>query len=189
MKQANYNGRLREALAALGVALAALGVALTASHRLRGAICLDIIILPPHVASLRAAQYGVTHGCDPSGVPYSHLRANVDAVCVPCDAASSLAADGNQHGEFAMPLCPIGRCSVAPRISPRFARLNTGLRTAATPPGCPARTCEQMAMPLACPAMPLRASLPMGTNAASLRCRFALSGGVALPFHNVNVRF
>ena len=32
MKQANYNGRLR----------AALGVALTASHRLRGAICLDI---------------------------------------------------------------------------------------------------------------------------------------------------
>ena len=39
MKQANYNGRLRAALAALGVAL---GVALTASHRLRGAICLDI---------------------------------------------------------------------------------------------------------------------------------------------------
>ena len=35
MKQANYNGRLRAALAALGVAL-------TASHRLRGAICLDI---------------------------------------------------------------------------------------------------------------------------------------------------
>lgn len=26
---------------------------------------------PPHVASLRAAQYGVTHGCDPSGVPCS----------------------------------------------------------------------------------------------------------------------
>lgn len=61
--------------------------------------------LPPHVASLCAAQYGVTHGCDPSGVPCLH--------------------------------------------------------------------CEQMAMPLACPAMPLRASLPMGTNAASLRCRFA----------------
>ena len=35
MKQANYNGQLRAALAALGVAL-------TASHRLRGAICLDI---------------------------------------------------------------------------------------------------------------------------------------------------
>ena len=42
MKQANYNGRHRAALAVLGVALAALGVALTASHRLRGAICLDI---------------------------------------------------------------------------------------------------------------------------------------------------
>ena len=64
MKQANYNGRLREALAAL----AALGVALTASHRLRGAI---FWISSPHVASLRAAQYGVTHGCDPSGVPCS----------------------------------------------------------------------------------------------------------------------
>lgn len=57
---------------------------------------------PPHVASLRAAQYGVTHGCDPSGVPCSHLRVNGDAVCVTCDAASSLAADGNQRGEFAM---------------------------------------------------------------------------------------
>ena len=75
MKQANYNGRLRAALAALGVALAALGVALaalgvalTASHRLRGAI---FWISSPHVASLRAAQYGVTHGCDPSGVPCS----------------------------------------------------------------------------------------------------------------------
>ena len=59
-----------------------------------------------------------------------------------------------------------------PRMSPRFARLNTGLRTAATPPGCPARL-RANGLPIACPAMPLRTSLPMGTNAASLRCRFA----------------
>ena len=113
MKQANYNGRLRAALAALGVAL-------TASHRLRGAICLDIF----------------------------------------------------------------------PRMSPRFARLNTGLRTATTPPGCPARSASNwVADCVHCDAA--LASLPMGTNAASLRCRFALSGlcGVALPFHDVKVRF
>ena len=181
MKQANYNGRLRAALAALGVAL-------TASHRLRGAICLDIIYFPRMSPRFARLNTGLRTAATPPGCP-ARSASNWVADCVPCDAASSLAADGNQHGEFAMPLCPIGRCSVAPRISPRFARLNTGLRTAATPPGCPARTCEQMAMPLACPAMPLRASLPMGTNAASLRCRFALSGGVALPFHNVNVRF
>lgn len=115
MKQANYNGRLRAALAALGVAL-------TASHRLRSAICLDIIYFP--------------------------------------------------------------------RMSPRFARLNTGLRTAATPPGCPARSASNwVADCVPCDAD--LASLPMGTNAASLRCRFALSGlcGVALPFHDVKVRF
>ena len=119
MKQANYNGRLRAALAALGVAL---GVALTASHRLRGAICLDII--------------------------YS------------------------------------------PRMSPRFARLNTGLRTAATPPGCPARSASNWVADCV-PCDAALASQPMGTNAASLRCRFALSGlcGVALPFHDVKVRF
>lgn len=118
MKQANYNGRLRAALAAL----AALGVALTASHRLRGAICLDIIYFP--------------------------------------------------------------------RMSPRFARLNTGLRTAATPPGCPARSASNWVADCV-PYDAALASLPMGTNAASLRCRFALSGlcGVALPFHDVNVRF
>ena len=119
MKQANYNGGLRAALAALDVAL---GVALTASHRLRGAICLDIIYFP--------------------------------------------------------------------RMSPRFARLNTGLRTAATPPGCPARFASNwVADCVPCDAD--LASLPMGTNAASLRCRFALSGlcGVALPFHDVKVRF
>ena len=98
MKQANYNGRLRAALAALGVAL-------TASHRLRGAICLDIIYFP--------------------------------------------------------------------RMSPRFAQLNTGLRTAATPPGCPARSASNwvadcvpcdaasgtaqraIGLPIAYPAMPL----------------------------------
>ena len=102
MKQANYNGGLRAALAALDVAL---GVALTASHRLRGAICLDIIYFP--------------------------------------------------------------------RMSPRFARLNTGLRTAATPPGCPARSASNwvancvpcdaasstaqraIGLPIACPAMPI----------------------------------
>ena len=134
MKQANYNGRFRAALAALGVAL-------TASHRLRGAICLDIIYFP--------------------------------------------------------------------RMSPRFARLNTGLRTAATPPGCPARSASKwVADCVPCdaasstalrafgvadcvPCDAALASLPMGTNAASLRCRFALSGlcGVALPFHDVKVRF
>ena len=103
-------------------ALAALGVALTASHRLRGAICLDFIYFP--------------------------------------------------------------------RMSPRFARLNTGLRTAATPPGCPARSASNgVADCVPCDAD--LASLPMGTNAASLRCRFVLSGlcGVALPFHDVKVRF
>ena len=102
MKQANYNGRFRAALAVLGVAL---GVALTASHHLRGAICLDIIYFP--------------------------------------------------------------------RMSPRFARLNTGLRTAATPPGCPARSASNcvadcvpcdadsstalraIGLPIACPAMPI----------------------------------
>ena len=47
-------------------------------------------IFPPHVASLRAAQYGVTHGCDPSGVPCS-LASNWVADCVPWDAASSTA--------------------------------------------------------------------------------------------------
>lgn len=113
MKQANYNGRLREALAALGVAL-------TASHRLRGARLFGYL----------------------------------------------------------------------PRMSPRFARLNTGLRTAAPPPGCPARSASNwVADCVPCDAD--LASLPMGTNAASLRCRFALSGlcGVALPFHDVKVRF
>ena len=96
-----------------------------------------------------------------------------------------------------------------PRMSPRFARLNTGLRTAATPPGCPARSASNWGSRLRAlrcrfehcsasnwvadcvPYDAALASLPMGTNAASLRCRFALSGlcGVALPFHDVKVRF
>ena len=77
-----------------------------------------------------------------------------------------------------------------PRMSPRFARLNTGLRTAATPPGCPARSASKWVADCV-PSDAALASLPMGTNAASLRCRFALSGlcGVALPFHDVKVRF
>lgn len=77
-----------------------------------------------------------------------------------------------------------------PRMSPRFARLNTGLRTAATPPGCPARSASNLVADCV-PCDADLASLPMGTNAASLRCRFALSGlcGVALPFHDVKVRF
>ena len=96
-----------------------------------------------------------------------------------------------------------------PRMSPRFAQLNTGLRTAATPPGCPARSASNWVADCVpydtdssarsaskwvadcVPCDAALASLPMGTNAASLRCRFALSGlcGVALPFHDVKVRF
>ena len=60
-----------------------------------------------------------------------------------------------------------------PRMSPRFARLNTGLRTAATPPGCPARSASNWVADCV-PYDAALASLPMGTNAASLRCRFAL---------------
>lgn len=96
MKQANYNGRLRAALAALGVAL-------TASHRLRGAICLDIF------PACRLASRGSIRGyarLRPLRGALLALRAIGVADCVPCDAAL--------------------------------------------------------------------ASLPMGTNAASLRCRFAL---------------
>ena len=149
MKQANYNGRHRAALAVLGVVL-------TASHRLRGAICLDIF----------------------------------------------------------------------PRMSPRFARLNTGLRTAATPPGCPARSAIKLrcrlralrcrfghcsasnwvadcvpcdadsstalraiGLPIACPAMPLQALLSeqLGCRLRTLRCRFSLAadgnqrGELAMP--------
>ena len=59
MKQANYNGRLR----------AAFGRGVDSLAPPPG--CDLFGYLPPHVASLRAAQYGVTHGCDPSGVPCS----------------------------------------------------------------------------------------------------------------------
>ena len=70
--------------------------------------------LPPHVASLRAAQYGVTHGCDPSGVPCSLCEQLGSRLCA-LRCRFSLAADGNQRGELAMPICPVGavRCSVA----------------------------------------------------------------------------
>ena len=142
MKQANYNGRFRAALAVLGVAL-------TASHRLRVRF---VWISSPHVASLRAAQYGVTHGCDPSGVPCSlceQLGLPIACPAMPlrallCEQLGlpiaypempirallseqlssrlrtlrcrfSIAADRNQRGELAMPICPVGavRCSVA----------------------------------------------------------------------------
>ena len=107
MKQANYNGRLRAALAAL----AALDVALTASHRLRGAICLDIF------PACRLASRGSIRG-------YARLRPlrgallALRAIGLPMRALRcrfSLAADGNQRGELAMPICPVGavRCSVA----------------------------------------------------------------------------
>ena len=57
-----------------------------------------------------------------------------------------------------------------PRMSPRFARLNTGLRTAATPPGCPARSASNW-----------------GSRLLALRCRFSLAadgnqrGELAMP--------
>ena len=81
MKQANYNGRLRAALAALGVAL-------TASHRLRGAICLDIF------PACRLASRGSIRGyarLRPLRGALLALRAIGVADCVPCDADSSTA--------------------------------------------------------------------------------------------------
>ena len=85
MKQANYNGRLREALAVLGVAL---GVALTASHRLRGAIFLDIF------PACRLASRGSIRGyarLRPLRGALLALRAIGVADCVPYDADSSTA--------------------------------------------------------------------------------------------------
>ena len=144
MKQANYNGRLRAALAALGVAL-------TASHRLRGAICLDIIYFPRMSPRFARLNTGLRTAATPPGCP-ARSASNWVADCVPYDADSStaqraiglpivcpampirarlceqlgcrlralrcrfsLAADGNQRGELAMPICPVGavRCSVA----------------------------------------------------------------------------
>ena len=121
MKQANYNGQLRAALAALGVAL-------TASHRLRGAML-----------ALRAI-----------GLP------------------------------IACPAMPI-RALLCEQLGSRLRALRYQLEH------CSARNWVADCVP--CDAD--LASLPMGTNAASLRCRFALSGlcGVALPFHDVKVRF
>ena len=113
MKQANYNGRLREALAALGVALAALGVALTASHRLRGAICLDIIYFPRMSPRFARLNTGLRTAATPPGCP-ARSASNWVADCVPCDADSSLAADGNQRGEFAMPRCLSGGVALLP---------------------------------------------------------------------------
>ena len=134
MKQANYNGRLRGSVGGVGRGVDSLapppGCDLFGYH-----------IFPPHVASLRAAQYGVTHGCDPSGVP--------------CSLSEQLGCR----------LCAL-RC--------RFEHCSASNWVADCVP-CDADL----------------ASLPMGTNAASLRCQFALSGlyGVALPFHDVKVRF
>ena len=125
------------------------------------------------------------------GIALHKQRSNLAPTALQSSAATEAARASTATADSLAPPPGCDLFGYLPRMSPRFAQLNTGLRTAATPPGCPARTCEQMAMPLACPAMPLRASLPMGTNAASLRCRFALSGlcGVALPFHDVKVRF
>lgn len=123
MKQANYNGRLRAALAALGVAL-------TASHRLRGAICLDIfpacrlasrgsIRGYARLRPLRGALLGLRAIGLPIAFPAMPLRALLSEQ-LGCRLRAlrcrfSLAADGNQRGELAMPICPVGavRCSVA----------------------------------------------------------------------------
>ena len=107
MKQANYNGRRWGSVGGVGRGVDSLapppGCDLFGYH-----------IFPPHVASLRAAQYGVTHGCDPSGVPCS-LCEQVGSRLHALRCRFSLAADGNQRGELAMPICPVGavRCSVA----------------------------------------------------------------------------
>ena len=60
-----------------------------------------------------------------------------------------------------------------PRMSPRFARLNTGLRTAATPPGCPARSASKWVADCV-PCEPIRALLceQLGCRLRALRCRF-----------------
>ena len=111
MKQANYNGRLREALEALGVAM---GVALTASHRLRGAICLDIIYFPRMSPRFARLNTGLRTAATPPGCP-ARSASNWGSRLLALRCRFSLAADGNQRGELAMPICPVGavRCSVA----------------------------------------------------------------------------
>ena len=86
MKQANYNGPLRGSVGGVG----GVGRGVDSLAPPPGCDLFGYHIFPPHVASLRAAQYGVTHGCDPSGVPCS-LASNWVADCVPWDAASSTA--------------------------------------------------------------------------------------------------
>ena len=109
MKQANYNGRLRGSVGGVGR-----GVGRGVDSLAPPPGCDLFGYLPPHVASLRAAQYGVTHGCDPSGVPCS-LSEQLGCRLRALRCRFSLAADGNQRGELAMPICPVGavRCSVA----------------------------------------------------------------------------
>ena len=172
MKQANYNGRLRGSVGGVGRGVDSLapppGCDLFGYH-----------IFPPHVASLRAAQYGVTHGCDPSGVP-----------CSLCE----------QLGCRLRALRCRFECSLCEQMGSRLRALRCRFEH------CSANNCCSRLRALRCsfeyssasnwvadcvPCDADLASLPMGTNAASLQCRFALSGlcSVALPFHDVKVRF
>lgn len=124
------------------------------------------------------------------GIALHKQRSNLAPTALQSSAATETARASTATADSLAPPPGCDFFGYLPRISPRFARLNTGLRTAATPPGCPARSASNgVADCVPCDAD--LASLPMGTNAASLRCRFVLSGlcGVALPFHDVKVRF
>ena len=105
MKQANYNGRLRGSVGGIGRGVDSL--APPPGCDLFG-------YLPRMSPRFARLNTGLRTAATPPGCP-ARSASNWVADCVHCDADSSLAADGNQRGELAMPICPVGavRCSVA----------------------------------------------------------------------------